>query len=213
MLRINTISRKIEVEDVARRWSEDAVDVLLFRVMVRRARARKMRVAVASFGKKRVIIEYLRYMLPDEDPPLLVLTAADLGLEEGKKVSDGKSSLLNLLCGAAPAIEGNKGLLFFDDSKTNVKGCRYTCTCTWVHAHTHMHTCTHAHMHMHMHMDMDMHMVMRVWRRRRVWAACFATRSSLRRAAASCASTRPTGTTSRSNRGGWLPVVVASAVA
>ena len=101
-------------------------DLLLFCLTVRRARERGLRVAVASFGKKEVIQKYLGFMLPN-DPPILVLTCADLaGHHEGTRVPNGKPRMLNLLWDAAPGRYGNGRVLFFDDTAANVENCRFT---------------------------------------------------------------------------------------
>jgi len=112
---------------VASRWAIDVADLELFRAMVLGATQRGMRVGIASFGRRPVVLEYLRHIFPGT-PPLFtesnVLTPSALpGYADGMVVSDGKPRLLDLLRATAPAI-AERARVYFDDDYDNVTDCR-----------------------------------------------------------------------------------------
>jgi hypothetical protein len=130
VMRIHAFARGVKVEEVAERWREDVADLELFRAMVLGASQRGMRVGIASFGRRPVVLEYLRHMFADM-PGLFteanVLTPGALpGFHDGMDVKGGKPMLLELLCRTAPAISERARVLFFDDDHQNIIDCRET---------------------------------------------------------------------------------------
>ena len=130
VMRIHAFARGVKVEEVAERWREDVADLEFFRAMVLGASQRGMRVGIASFGRRPVVLEYLRHMFADM-PGLFteanVLTPGALpGFHDGMDVKGGKPMLLELLCSTAPAISERARVLFFDDDHQNIIDCRET---------------------------------------------------------------------------------------
>jgi hypothetical protein len=128
VMRIHAFSRGVKVEDVVARWRDDVADLDFFRAMVLGARQRGMRVGIASFGRRPVVLEYLRHMFADEPGVFTeanVLTPGALpGCHDGMEVKGGKPMLLELLCSTAPAISERARVLFFDDDYQNILDCR-----------------------------------------------------------------------------------------
>ena len=130
VMRIHAFARGVKVEEVAERWREDVADLEFFRAMVLGATQRGMRVGIASFGRRPVVLEYLRHMFAD-NPGLFteanVLTPGALpGFNDGMDVKGGKPMLLELLCSTAPVISERARVLFFDDDHQNILDCRET---------------------------------------------------------------------------------------
>ena len=130
VMRIHAFARGVKVEEVAERWREDVADLEFFRAMVLGATQRGMRVGIASFGRRPVVLEYLRHMFAD-NPGLFteanVLTPGALpGFNDGMDVKGGKPMLLELLCSTAPVISERARVLFFDDDHQNILDCRDT---------------------------------------------------------------------------------------
>ena len=128
VMRIHAFARGVKVEEVAARWRDDVADLEFFRAMVLGARQRGMRVGIASFGRRPVVLEYLRHMFADEPGVFTeanVLTPGALpGCHDGMEGKGGKPMLLELLCSTAPAISERARVLFFDDDYQNILDCR-----------------------------------------------------------------------------------------
>merc|ERR1711871_282377 len=165
VLSIHAYSRRIVPEDVPHRnWSGEVADFNLFTRFVQcvtstnglssvnnsRAFRPKANVAVASFGRKDVILAYLHQIFPPDGFPFrpeLIATPVWEGCPEGTCLPDGKVSLLVQLCCRSwnlpfpSTVHGDAGsevavvsslltdvqkrrVIFFDDDAFNISACR-----------------------------------------------------------------------------------------
>ena len=127
VLRIHAFGRGVRVREVAERWEQDVADLSFFRAMVRAAKAAGARVGIASFGRREVVLEYMRHILSDEPGCFTaenVLTPGALpGCHDGSDVVNGKPLLLDLLCALSPQVTDKSSVLYFDDDAKNIHDC------------------------------------------------------------------------------------------
>lgn len=127
VLRIHAFGRGVRVEEVAERWERDVADLDFFRAMVKAAKAIGARVGIASFGRREVVLEYMRHIFSDEPDCFTaenVLTPGALpGHHDGSDVPNGKPLLLDLLCALSPQVTDKSSVLYFDDDVKNIYDC------------------------------------------------------------------------------------------
>ena len=120
VLKVHSFRLGIEPDVVATRWQEDLCDLPFFRLFVQKARAQGTAVAIASFGRRDVIVEYLAHIF-DADAaegapfaPTMIVTPSDLGLLDGHSLPGGKPKMLRLLMERV-GLRDLSSVLFFDD--------------------------------------------------------------------------------------------------
>lgn len=110
-------------------WSADVADLELFRAFLEVAEEEMIPVAVASFGTKPRILEYLNLIAPHKFSAENVLTPNDIDKRDGSEVPGGKRLMLDKLMDEYGLVvssfddSAKKEVLFFDDSKKNVEDC------------------------------------------------------------------------------------------
>jgi hypothetical protein len=116
VLRIHSFGLRISVEEVAKRdLKDDFTDLDHFLALCRCLKDAGVHVAIASFGVKRVIQEYITLA---SDPPAVPLeavsTPADVGFMDGSTVPGGKNRQLAHLKEAFKYDRPNNSILLFD---------------------------------------------------------------------------------------------------
>ena len=134
VLNTHAFGEGVEVADVADRYEADVRDIELFRSFVGTARTRSIPVGIASYGRREVILEYMKHIFSgphalDGPPPFdarNVVTPSALQLLDGTSVPNGKPRMLSLLCDRLiPQMTVDEArVLFFDDDDANVDDCR-----------------------------------------------------------------------------------------
>ena len=104
-------------------------DVELFRFFVQEVLKKGAGVAIASYGRREVIAEYMRHIfLESEEVPFTaanIVTPEALGFPDGTSVPSGKSQMLEILCKrATPAVNDRSAVFFFDDDPDNIRDCQ-----------------------------------------------------------------------------------------
>ncbi|KAA0150847.1 hypothetical protein FNF29_04961 [Cafeteria roenbergensis] len=124
VLRIHSFSARIEPDMIASRaWEKDFADLKAFEAVCKGLAARDVRVAIASFGRKDVITEYLKRVFGDEMdeifPPEAICTPADVGSVDGHALPDGKNTQIGVLMKSMGIADDPRRILFFDDDRAN----------------------------------------------------------------------------------------------
>lgn len=119
VLRIHSFSARIEPDMIASRaWEKDFADLKAFEAVCKGLAARDVRVAIASFGRKDVITEYLKRVFGDEMdeifPPEAICTPADVGSVDGHALPDGKNTQIGVLMKSMGIADDPRRILFFD---------------------------------------------------------------------------------------------------
>lgn len=128
VLRIHSYADRIEPEMIAHReWQKDFADLESFKAICEQLVALKVRVAIASFGRKDVITEYLKLAFGDRFsdifPEEAICTPADVGSIDGHALPDGKNTQIKTILASMGLTDDDRGVLFFDGEEC----CRPCC--------------------------------------------------------------------------------------
>lgn len=121
VLKIHSFREGVEVDKVGDRAFSDIADINFFFAFAGAILARGAKLAIVSFGQKQVICEYLKHLLPNLHKEVLVFTPQDAGGMDGRKLKDGKNTLLRLACAAAGTELSPQTTCFVDDDAQNCK--------------------------------------------------------------------------------------------
>lgn len=125
VVQCHTFRECIQPEDVVERWKADVYDLALFQHFLRAAQVSGIRVGIASYGRRDVILAYLECIFSVAELSLLaemIVTPSDFGLPDGTPLpAPGKPKMLACLCERAePVISDTSTVLFFEDDEVNV---------------------------------------------------------------------------------------------
>jgi hypothetical protein len=119
VLKVHTSLLRLPVQKVAARALSDVADGPFFFAFVGAVLARGGNVAIASFGQKEVIREYLKYLLPPFHKKVMVFTPNDVSDQNGHMLDQGKNDLIRLACQEVGIVPHPEDVCFVDDEKTN----------------------------------------------------------------------------------------------